>query len=155
APLANWLTNVSTNADAVASGLSNAATTGSSAQVTMYQEDYRYTQDVDRIVGPEDVMSMGRASAIQRRQAQAAAVLDGEMDRWAAAYGAFQPGPIGPAPTRTRSGSAATGTGGGTARPALLSTPAAGGGGRTGSLVGGGGVGGDFPNSSVVGPNGG
>src|SRR5262249_37282264 len=47
APLASWLTNVSTNADAVASGLSNAATTGSSAQVAMYQEDYRYTQDVD------------------------------------------------------------------------------------------------------------
>src|SRR5215475_3644282 len=173
APLATWMTSVSTNADAVAGGLSNAATTGSSAQTAMYQEDYSFSQDVERIVGPEGAMSMGRASAIQFREQQAAAVLNSEIDKWTAAYDAFQPGTIAPAPTRTTGGSAGagsgtTGIGGGSGGAALLSGSGTGGTGGSGSLVGSGGGGGsgssvgsggaggtDFPNSSVVGPDGG
>src|SRR5690349_20644723 len=104
------MNGVSTNADSVAGGLSTASSTGSTAQMTMYEEDYRFTQDVNRIVGPEDALSMGRANAIQRREAQAAAVLNGQIDKWSAAYDAFQPGTIAPAPTRAGGGSAA-GTG--------------------------------------------
>jgi hypothetical protein len=178
APLATWMTGVSTNADAVASGLSAASTTGSSAQTTMYQERYSVDQYVERIVGPEGVMSMGRASAIRFREAQAATRLNGAIDQWAAAYDAFQPGTIAPAPTRTTSGSAAgsgtatgsgatTGSGGGGGGSAALLSGGGGVAGRltgsgtgtsggAGSLVGSGGGGGtDFPDSSVVGPDGG
>jgi hypothetical protein len=154
APIANWMNGVSSNADTVASGLSTASTTGSSAQITAWQEDYSYSQDVDRIIGPQDAMSLGRMNAIQRREAQAAAVLNGEIAKWSSAYSAFQPGTIGAAPTTTSSsgGSGGTGGTGGGALPAPGpgtsggSRPPAGGGGKTGT---------DFPQSSVIGPGGG
>jgi hypothetical protein len=172
APMANWMTGVSTNADAVASGLSNASTTGSSAQMTMYQEDYQYGQDVDRIVGPEGALSVGRINAIERREAQAATVLNGEIDKWSAAYNAFQPGAIGSAPTTTGPGGnphvTSTGTGtGGTTRTGGTDGPSqlinTGGthdtGGTDDTAVGGGKDGSDgatdFPHSSVIGDDGG
>jgi hypothetical protein len=109
APVAKWMGNVSGFADTVASGLSKASTTGSSAQMTMYEEDYAFNQDVDRILGPEDALSVGRANAIQRREAQAATVLNGELDKWTAAYSAFQPGAIDAAPTRAGGSGSDTG----------------------------------------------
>src|SRR3954467_10464472 len=39
-PVSKWMNNVSGFADTVAGGLSKASTTGSSAQMTMYEEDY-------------------------------------------------------------------------------------------------------------------
>lgn len=179
APLASWMKSVSSNADAVASGLSNASTTGSQAQTTMYQEDHSFATDVDRIIGPEQALSVGRVNAIQRREAQAATVLNGEIDKWAAAYNAFQPGSIGTAPTRASGGTAAgSGTGAGTA-PATSSGRSTGGGAGAALLAGTGGAasgtvgrtapgggtgpagsvappgGGDFSHSAVVGPDGG
>ncbi|MFB9239666.1 hypothetical protein ACFFWC_29745 [Plantactinospora siamensis] len=174
APLASWMTNVSGYADTVAEGLSKASTTGSSAQMTMYQEDYSFNQDVERIVGPEDALSAGRANAIQRREAQAAAVLNGEIDKWAGAYDAFQPGAVDPAPTRSGSGLADPGSagGGGAGGSGGGAHPLASGGtgdnGSTAALAGGIGAAGaasvvtghgskvgsgTFPGSSVLGPD--
>ncbi|WP_433062466.1 hypothetical protein [Dactylosporangium sp. CS-033363] len=173
-PVANWMSNVSGYADAVAGGLSKASTTGSSAQMTMYQEEYEFNQDVDKIVGPEGALSMGRVQAIDRREAQAAAVLNKEIDKWSAAYEAFQPGALDTAPTRAGSGGAddggagsGSGTNGSSGGAQPISSGGNGNGNGNGAVIGTvGGVGagttttgngsqvgsGTFPGSSVVGP---
>ncbi|MFI5913172.1 hypothetical protein [Dactylosporangium sp. NPDC051541] len=111
-PVAGWMNNVSGYATEVAEGLSKASTTGSQAQMTMYEESYAFSSDVDRIVGPEGALSVGRAQAIERRENQAAQVLNAELTKWTAAYNAFQPGALDSAPTRAGSGSADNGAGG-------------------------------------------
>ncbi|GAA3283508.1 hypothetical protein Dvina_38485 [Dactylosporangium vinaceum] len=178
-PVAGWMSNVSGYATAVAEGLSKASTTGSQAQMTMYEESYAFNAAVDKIVGPEDALSVGRAQAIQRREEQAAQVLNAELTKWTAAYNAFQPGALDSAPTRAGSGSADNGGAGGSggtggsggAQPLSNDTNGNGNGNGNGSgaaaaIVGVGTVGagttttgngtqvgnGQFPGSSVVGP---
>ncbi|MEU7872406.1 hypothetical protein [Dactylosporangium sp. NPDC049140] len=154
APLAKWMTNVGGYADQVAGGLSKASTTGSNAQITMYEEDYSFSQDVDRILGPEDALSMGKVNAMNRREAQAAAVLNGEIEKWSTAYDAFKPGSLDAAPTRAGGGSdtggSGSGSGSGGSNGAFIGSVS---GGTTttgnGSQVGSG----TYPGSSVLGPD--
>ncbi|WP_433088139.1 hypothetical protein ACQP1P_19660 [Dactylosporangium sp. CA-052675] len=170
-PLAKWMTNVGGYADQVAAGLSKASTTGSNAQMTMYEEDYSYNQDVNRIIGPEDALSMSKVNAIDRREAQAAAVLNGEIEKWSSAYDAFKPGSLDAAPTRAGGGgsvSGGAGSGTGSSGSNGAAQPIATGGdgdGNGASFIGPGGTGatvttgngsqvgsGSYPGSSVLDP---
>ena len=114
APVASWMNGVSSNAEQVASGLSTASSTASSAQMTAAEEDISFGQDVDRILGPQDALSMGRMNAINRREAQATAVMQAQITKMTGAYDAFQPGTIGAAPTTNSSGSPNAQVGSGT-----------------------------------------
>jgi hypothetical protein len=181
APIASWLNGVSGNADQVAAGLSNASTTARSAQMTAAEENISFGQDVDRILGPEDALSVGRSNAINRRQEQATAVMQEQIRVMSDAYNAFQPGTVGAAPTTNGGGSTTANVGSGNASG---STGAGGsGGGSAGLVSGGAGSGGadgntirpvgdpagpqtanpianggatsDFPDSSVIGNDGG
>lgn len=168
APVASWLKGIGTQADTVAGGLSSASDVGSSAQIEMYQQRYAVREAWDNAVVHDDALSPTLAAAASRRTQQAGTVLSGELDKWSAAYDAFQPGAVAPAPTNaTSSGpvgttSAGTSTGsnptvgplgsttsgaaqgtGGTDQAQLVGTPVTS---PTGM---------DFPNSSVVGQDGG
>ena len=170
APVANWMNQVAGQANTVAGGLSNAGAVGTSAQMEAAQQKAVVDQKINQIVGPDGALSMAKVNGMNAAEAAGAAVLNPAIDKWSAAYNAFNPGQVqpapvnnggsgaGPAPTSTSGGSGSSGSGstsGGAPGAAPVATPSANASHPAASSGTGGSTGGDYPNSSVVGPNGG
>ncbi|MCE7001603.1 hypothetical protein LWC34_01910 [Kibdelosporangium philippinense] len=163
-PIATWLETIAKQADTVAAGLSNAGDVGTAAQWTKSKQEHEFNARVDQIVGPEDALSGSRMAAIKRAEEQAAEVLSVEIDKWSQAYAAFNPGDVPPVPatnggTGTTTSTGSTGTADSTGstdavRP-VVGDPPPGSTDRPGTdnkeLPGKT----DFPESSVVGKDGG
>ncbi|SMD07211.1 hypothetical protein [Kibdelosporangium aridum] len=108
-PIATWLETIAKQADTVAAGLSNAGEVGTAAQWTKSKQEHEFNTRVNQIVGPEDALSGSRMAAIKRAEEQAAEVLSGEIDKWSQAYTAFNPGDVPPVPA-TNGGTGTTTT---------------------------------------------
>jgi hypothetical protein len=97
-PVANWMTQVANQANTVGTGLANAGAVGSSAQMEAHEQYATVSQKIDKIVGPDDALSMGKVNGMKAAEAAGAAVLNPQIDKWSAAYTAFNPGTVPPAP---------------------------------------------------------
>jgi len=113
-PVANWMTQVANQANTVGAGLANAGAVGSSAQMEAHEQYATVSQKIDKIIGPDDALSMGKVNGMKAAEAEGAAVLNPQIDKWSAAYTAFNPGTVPPAPV--------TNGGTGTTTPTTTST---------------------------------
>lgn len=108
-PVANWMNQVANQATTVGTGLANAGAVGSSAQMEAHEQYATVSQKIDKIVGPDDALSMGKVNGMKAAEAEGAAVLNPQIDKWSAAYNAFNPGTVPPAPVTN--GGSGSGTG--------------------------------------------
>lgn len=97
-PVANWMTQVSNQANTVGTGLANAGAVGSGAQMEAHEQYATVSQKIDKIIGPDDALSMGKVNGMKAAEAAGAAVLNPQIDKWSAAYTSFNPGTVPPAP---------------------------------------------------------
>jgi hypothetical protein len=101
--MSTWLETLAGQADLVGSGLADAGGTGTTAQYQGDYIDYKLNQKVQAI-SPDGAMSVGRINAMNAAIDEAATAANAELRKWSAAYDAFQPGQVAPAPVTSGGG---------------------------------------------------